>query len=460
MSESAPLVPLDRIQWITGKLQDPTGRAFVFEGGVYRTVMPSAAERVRRMLDAGIVKQLVERGLLVPTEIAPFNVAGAAFVLKHRRAPFNTSAFEWCRPLLRDTALAWLDLNLALEAHGMATVDAHWGNFGQFGCCRPTWLDFGSISNLRAADQAISEFHQFFRNPLRLAAQSSGLARLVRGINHLGGLSDYEAQSLSYAALPGGRKIQNAVDRTRSAMARTRKRLGMKPSAQPASARRDTLMREREEIAALDFPKMKTTWGDYHTEGMLAGAVADLYAEPRRAGILRSIEKVNPKTAIDLAGNAGFYSVFTARRGAQVLSTDYDETACERFYELARGLNEPLELTTACADVTRQPFERPHLPRHAEMVLALALTHHLTLGQGYSFPSVIGMLARYTTDALLVEYMPNGLGGDVRRPDPLPDWYDRAIFENELNQRFASVELVTENKLPQWRALYLARGKR
>jgi hypothetical protein len=56
--------------------------------------------------------------------------------------------------------------------------------------------------------------------------------------------------------------------------------------------------------------------------------------------------------------------------------------------------------------------------------------------------------------------MPNGLGGDVRRPDPLPEWYDRAIFESELRKRFEHVELVTENKLPQWRAVYLARGKR
>lgn len=448
----------DGARWLTESMLDPTGRVFLHEGEIYRAVRASAAERVRRFFDKGIAATLVEKGLLVPVEIGGPAVGGAALVLRHKRVPFLTAAHEWCRPLLRDAALVWLDLNLALAPHGLATVDAHWGNFGQLGCCRPTWIDFGSIAELTAGDQGISEFHTYFRNPLRLAARSSGLSRIARGMLQTGGLNDNEAESMNFAAVPGGRQLHYALSRGRvfwkKKIARTRK-------VAPGIASRESLLqREREELAAIDFPKMKTTWGDYHPDLLFADKIPDLFGDPRRAAILRAIESIRPRRAIDLAGNAGFYGFYTARLGAEVLATDFDETACERLYEFARTVTEPLSVTTACYDVTRPPFERPLLPRRADLVLALALTHHLTLGQGFSFAFVVETLARYTTDALLVEYMPAGLGGTAPKPDPLPEWYAREIFEAELRARFTHVELLNESKLPQWRALYLARGKR
>lgn len=451
--------PLRGSHWITGMVFDPTGRVFYHEGTIYRSIYPTAAARVRGMFQSGLIDELVSRSLLIPTELTDIEVPDGGVILKHQRVPFLTAGYEWSRLQLRDAALAWLDLNLALLPRGLATVDAHWGNFAQTNLCQPTWIDFGSISELKSGDQGLAEFYRYYRNPLQLATRSSGLARLTRAMNQTGGLNDYELSSLAFAMVPvGGRQLQNCLDRLKRGWRRLRARLGM--STRPGPEKREGLLRRlRDEVAALHFPEMGTAWGDYHPSGLFDNAEA-LPPDNRRNAILATLDRLQPRRVIDLASNAGFYSFYAARLGADVLAIDYDEKAIERLYAFARTRPEALNIACACGDVMRPPHERTSLRRDADLVLALALTHHLTLGQGFSFSSVLDTLARYTTDKLLVEFMPHGLGGTVPKPDPLPTWYTRENFEAELAARFERVSIVTENQRPQWRVLYLAEGKR
>jgi len=450
--------PLRGSHWLTGMLFDPTGRVFYHEGSIYRSIYPSATARVRGMFQSGLIRELIERGLLIPTELTDIEVPDGGVILHHQRVPFLTMGYEWSRPQLRDAALAWLDLNLALAPHGLATIDAYWGNFAQTKLCQPTWIDFGSIVELKCGDQGLTEFCRYYRNPLLLATRSSGLARLTRAVNQTGGLNDYELSSLAFAMAPfGGRKLQNCFDRLKRGWRRLRARFGA--TARPGPEKRAELLRRlRDEIGGLRFPEMGTPWGDYHPSALFQDADS-LPPDTRRSAVLATLDRLRPRRVIDLASNAGFYSFYAARLGADVLAVDHDEKAIERLYTFARTCARPLSVTCACGDVMRPPHERTSLRREADLVLALALTHHLTLSQGFSFPSVLDTLARHTTDKLLVEFMPHGLGGTAPKPHPLPAWYRREHFEQELSARFHRVSIVTENQLPQWRVLYLAEGK-
>jgi SAM-dependent methyltransferase len=452
--------PLPDSYWLTGSSLDPTGRAFYHKGEIYRLVRASAVERVRNMFAMGIVSELVDRGLLIASEITDIPAPDGGIILRHETVPFLTAGHEWTRPQLKDAALAWLDLNLALAKHGLTTVDAQPANFGQVGRCQSTWIDFGSISTLEFGDQTILPFRRFYTNPLRLAQRSRGLSRLARAINQTGGIDDYELGSLTFAASPiAGRQMQNAYDRVCSKFRNWRKKMGMQPWSRDPRNREKVLQRERDTISGMTFPDMTTEWGNYQ-KSHLFEEQASLAEEPRRAAILQTIERVNPKRVIDLASNAGLYSFFAARRGAKVLAMDLDEKAIERLYAYARSQNEKISIAAVCGDVTRPSFERLNLPREADLVLSLALTHHLMLRQGHSIPYVVELLTRYTSNALLVEFMPNGLGCTVPLPAPLPDWYKIEPFEAELRTRFEKVSVVAEFKLPAWRVLYLAEGKR
>jgi SAM-dependent methyltransferase len=256
-----------------------------------------------------------------------------------------------------------------------------------------------------------------------------------------------------------GRQLQNGWDRIRRGWRRMRARFLGEAAAASKDSRQSLLERERARIEGLRFPNLGTTWGEYHP-ARLFEYPETLPPDARRSAILETVERLRPRRVIDLASNAGFYSLHAARRGAEVLAIDYDEQAIERLYHFARNSSEPLNLTCACGDVMRRPHERVEAWREADLVLALALTHHLTLGQGFSIPAVLDAIARPVTDKLLVEFMPHGLGGTAPKPDPLPSWYRRDVFEGELSKRFQRVSIITENQRPQWRVLYLAEGKR
>lgn len=460
---SVAALPLDRVQWITESLLDPTGRVFALDGEVYRAIYPEAADRVRKMFEIGLVADLVDRGLLIGTELTDLTLAGAGLVLRHKKVPYLTASAEWCRPLLRDAGLCWIDLNLALLKYGYGTIDAHWGNIGQIDCCRPVWIDFGSIGLLTATKQGIAEYRRFYRNPLQVASRSAPLARFTRGISQTGGLSDYELWCLRCAALPvGGRYVQGVGDRLRRFSSRFTRRTSSSRSEPLDLLRREALLRqEREELETIEFPKLQTTWGEYHPNLLFQPGYQQLYDDPRRAAILRTIEAVRPRRAIDLASNAGFYTFFAARLGAESLGVDFDEAAVERLYQFARSHSaDGIKVSCACYDVTRLVYPRAATERKADLVLALALTHHLILGQGCSLSHVANVLANYSTDALLVEFMPNGLGGTKPQPDPLPAFYTLDGFLTALQTRFASVEVVADNKVPSWRVLILCRGVR
>jgi SAM-dependent methyltransferase len=449
---SATYIPPERVEWLTEFLFDTTGRVFRYEGEIYRAIYPQAVARVEALFTSGVIDEVVASKLLVPTERTALSLEGYGLVLKHRHLPFITAATEWCRSFLREAGRVYLDLNTVLARHGLCTIDAHPGNYGQMGCCRPVWLDFGSITPLESADAGLAQFRRFFTNPLTFAAKNAVLTRFTRAINFTGGISDEELAAIGESDSLANRVASAIGSRLRSILPRE------KNAGADSGARISLLDKHREELDAFVFPELETTWGDYHPASHLEGDV-DLYGTPRRAAILRTIERLKPRRVIDLASNAGFYSVFAAKTGAEVLAVDYDEAAVERLFAFSRTPKaEGLQITCACCDVTRPTVLRNPMPREADLVLALALTHHLALGQKCTFSKIASLLAPYCSDSLLVEFMPCGLGGNVPKPDPLPTWYNLENFMEALRTHFGSIEIVAENKEPQWRVLILARN--
>ena len=174
------------------------------------------------------------------------------------------------------------------------------------------------------------------------------------------------------------------------------------------------------------------------------------------------MESLASKRVIDLASNAGYFSFFAARRGAEVLALDIDEPSVELLYAFARQDKAALPVTCAVRDIT-EPLtsERAiRVERRGDLVLALAITHHLCMVEGYTFEFVARLLASYTTDAAMVEFMPYGRGVEGPKPDPLPEWYSLGKFLAHLLKHFTTAEVVADNHERAWRILILCRGAR
>jgi len=454
--------------WINEKIGDSTGRVFIAGGRVFRGIYPESEERVRELFTNGLVQQLVESGHLIRTWISEERFPGFNLVLEHEKVAFFTEGNEWCYSLLRDTAMAWIDLNLLLLKRSMAISDAHAYNFGQVGASRPVWLDFGSLRKITSTEQAFVPFEQNFLTPLRIVSRAPELGKVVHSMIRDGGITKLELQAFPAAVIPRPwRWLGRAVVKLRrwksEAIRRGGEALKLTPDSTIEPTRRARQLEAwKEELNEMDFGGVYSFWGGYHQRVRLTHG--DLEAPPpdqRTAAILKEIGALKPKRVIDLASNAGYFSFFAAARGAEVLAVDFDEPSIEKLYSFLKKEQPNWKVTCAVRDVTAPLIggRAIRVERSADLVMALALMHHLNLTEGYTFKFIADLLASYTTDAALVEYMPCGRGGTKPKPDPLPAGYTLENFLVHLRERFATAEVVADNKEHAWRTLILCRGR-
>ena len=428
------------VRWIGPRGLDPVGRVFLWNGCYFRTVRHGVGARVRRLFDEGIVAKLVAKGWLVETEIAPFLMDGADLILAHKTVPFETWPQDWSRSMVRDAAEIWLRINLELLPFNLGLVDAHGGNFAQFENSRLTWLDFGSIGQITKSVMGLDEFRSWMANPVAVIAGRPELAGMVRSAFRDGGVSDAQARAI--------------LGRPKWSLSRFL--TGRAIAAEKTVQERRRLLLERELASLPDtLQPPGTYWQSYQQSNPLPPIEGKLNA--RRTAVRDIIRELKPRTVADLAANEGFFSFMAARMGATVFALDFDEGAVESLYRHARQLSHSMNVTTAWANVlVPRRMEQP-----AELALALALTHHLALGQKYRWEYPVKMLASYTSDALLTEFMPNGLCGRETPKEPLPEWYTLDSFLKALGVHFREVNVVDYPASPEAipRTMILCRGR-
>ena len=425
------VLPVDRLRWIGIRFLDRNGRTFEFEGEIYRAIYQRKAAHVRGLFETGLVSRLVERGWLIDTEMTDLEVPGFGLVLRHRRAPFThaTGSYHWTGSLLLRAAQTYLDLNMELAMHDLCLVDGQGANIAQIDCCRPVWIDFGSIVPLEEPKTGLATYARFFGNPLKLLGRSSQLGQITRQLIRGGGIHDHELASLS---LSPERALRRGIQRARGLIERAQL-----ASGDLRSRRRRALEMAHGELPS-HLPAIATRWGEYSKKSSLPPGYEQ--SSPRARAILEVLKRLRPKQVVDLACNAGFFSFMAARQGAEVLAVDYDEAAVEKLDVFARECREPLSVTSACFDVMREARQHVVLPQ-GDLVLALALTHHLSLSQSYPFAHIASVFARYSRHALVVEFMPNGCGGK-KGAEALPEWYTQDNFLKAFQMHFQRVEII------------------
>jgi hypothetical protein len=77
----------------------------------------------------------------------------------------------------------------------------------------------------------------------------------------------------------------------------------------------------------------------------------------------------------------------------------------------------------------------------SDVVLALAITHHLLLTQGHKIEEIFEKTKSFSKNYVFVEFMPLGLWGGDRNIKPnVPDWYTSDFFENKFQKYFQLIK--------------------
>jgi hypothetical protein len=168
-----------------------------------------------------------------------------------------------------------------------------------------------------------------------------------------------------------------------------------------------------------------------------------------------------------LGGNVGTFSRAAAASGANVLSFDVDPACVERNYLRVRDEQEPrvlpllMDLANPSPGAGWEGAERMSLLERgpADAVLALALVHHLAIGNNVPLDRIARFLAR-AGRSLLVEFVPKS-DSQVKRllvvREDVFDGYTAEGFERAFAEHFE-----IDRRVPlagSERALYAMTGR-
>jgi ribosomal protein L11 methylase PrmA len=386
-----------------GSFRDPSGSVYRSGDCILRTVMPGAAsEAYRAARDAGLFRELAERGYLLPieeTETPPFeSMASAAHVLRTPRLPFVCYPYEWSFALHRKAALLHLDLHLAALERGFELSDASAYNV-QFQGPSPVFIDHLSLRPYRdgAVWAAHRQFCMQFLNPLLchsvLKVPPNNLFRgSLEGIEPelLAPLLPFRSK-LSWTVLT--HVVMQAAFQRRASARRAESTRKLRQVSISKSALTGMLLGLRRTIAAMKPPSHATLWSDYADCNSYAAAEADA----KRAFVVGMVEKVRPQLMVDLGCNTGEYSEAALAAGAgRVIGFDFDHGALNLAVARAEGKKLdflPLWLDAANPSPSQGwgQTERLGLAERlrADAIIALALVHHLAISRNIPLDSVV-----------------------------------------------------------------------
>jgi hypothetical protein len=407
-----------------GSYRDPSGFVFRRDGVLYRQINEPFADEWAAFESSGLHKALVDGGLLVADRPASVELApehGAVAVIQPDELEFISYPFEWSFSQLKDAALLTLRAQALAGERGMTLRDASAYNV-QFKHGKPILID--TLSFERAApDQPWKPYRQFCENflaPLALMAHRDGrLGQLLRT------WIDGVPLDLASELLPRSTRFFApglAAHIHLHARAQRQHAGSSGPDGAASTAPRTVTMSETRRLALLDhlrrtieglhLPAHGTVWADYadQTSYSAAGTASK---ESIVREMLEAVAADGGKRAWDMGANTGRYSQIAAEAGFWVLALDIDWAAVERHYLALRTSGEQ-RITPLLADIAEpspaigwENSERASLIErsNADVLVALALVHHLAIGRNVPLPMISRLMARLSPN-LIIEWIP------------------------------------------------------
>ncbi len=410
-----------------GSFRDRHGRVFYRDGAVYRALSGQAIKVWERLEKTRFFPRLVEEGLIVrtrrveaaelaSTDLPPGDWAG---ILHHETVPYVSYPYEWPFRMLKDAALLQLRLISESLAEGMILKDATPYNV-QWNGSRPVFIDIPSFEPLPpgGAWTGYRQFCSLYLYPLMLQAYRSlpfqhWLRGSLEGISPrecrdlLSGLDWFRSGVLLHVWLQS--RFQEKYGARKESASQLLKDAGFNRKAILSNVSRLARL-----VSRLRWTPPASQWTGY--------AGDNSYSKPdresKREFVRWAVGRRRWKTTWDLGANTGDYSRLAAAGSDYVLAMERDSASVDLLYRGLRreGPANILPLVVNLADPSPslgwRGRERTSLIRRGspELVLCLALIHHMVIDANIPLPEFVEWLA--------------GLGGSlviefVRRDDPM-----------------------------------------
>ena len=437
--------------------RDPAGHLLLKENYALRRINAAAADEACRFLRSQFRESLEQSGDLIASEVVEAGSLDAEaagqtepgeLLLRHPRIDPISYPWEWTRGQWR--AAAELTLRMAQKA-----IDAGWMLKDAtplnvlFAGARPIFVDVLSFEPRSPHSTVWLAYGQFVRTFLLPLAAAKYLSWPLQAT--LFWRDGYEPGQL-YRALPVWRLLDpNLVDVVTLAtlMEREKGKPQSLPSNSPMADRKLAAHILHKRLARLGLQIRNMTKGVSKSEWSAYEQSASHYQpvdiDRKQEFVRGALERCRPARVLDIGANTGTYSLMAAGAGAEVVALDSDAAALETLWRAA--FDQGLPVTALVANIARptpaagwrnreQLSLLERLSGRFDLVLMLAVIHHLILREQIPLTHIGELCAALTRRWLVLEWVPPS--------DPMFQEWLRGrdelygqLTESDLNRAFA-----------------------
>jgi ribosomal protein L11 methylase PrmA len=430
--------------------RDPSGYVFYHNNILYRQVNLCFKDDYDLFIGSGLYQHLVDSSLMIQHTEDVANYTGDADRYKTLRPqPLSLLSYpyEWCFDMLKDAAL--LTLKLATEAmkFGMMLKDAsaynvQWHNgkmifidtlsFEKYNAAKP-WIAYRQFCEQFLAPLALMHYRQL---PLQrlLLSYPEGIPlliakKLLPWTSKLS-LNSYLHLHLHASIITRSSQPQPILNNNQSHKAFS-------------STKLTNLLRSLEElIHSFKMSDKSGVWSGYYDEALQRGE----YVEQKEKIVEALISGLPLKTAIDVGANEGTFSKLMVGKNITTISADLDHYSVNRLYistkETSGSKILPLliDFSNPSPAVGVNNEERASLlsRTNRDLVLALAVIHHLAIGKNITFHQIADLFAALGS-YLIIEFVPKEdekVQLMLAQKKDIYDWYNEAAFVAAFEERF------------------------
>lgn len=402
----------------TATFRDPAGSLTLEADRVVRTVYPDSRAAVLEFLDSAFCQRLQERGDLVAASVVEHGGPPGTLTLLHPRIAISTYPWEWT--LSQWLAAAALTLRLCEEAleFGWILKDATPLNILFVGS-HPVLVDILSFERLLPGGSIWLAYGQYVRTfllplvmrrlmgwPLVLTMHARDGYEPARLYGELGWTQRLSRAALWPITLPA------LLERRDPEAGAT----GLATKKQDPGLAMHVL---RGSLATLGRQTRRAAGGQASSDWSRYTATLTHYSEAERAAkrawVATRLTELAPARVLDVGANTGEFSRLAAEGGAEVVALERDEAAADRIAGMAAELGLPV--LAVHADLARptpamgwgnaeQSSLLSRLRGQFDLVMLLAVVHHLLVMEQIPLPAIMGLCHRLTRRWLVLEWVP------------------------------------------------------
>ena len=409
--------------------RDPSGQTFLLNGRVLRCVFPAGLADLASALKSPTLAKFRAKGDLVGANrisapegrrLSQLFLGGAeALWLEHPPIWFPSYPYEWPAEMLYRAGKLTLEAASDLVEENLGLKDASAYNV-LFEGTRPVfidWLSFEKRNGKAGRWLPFAQFTKHFLLPLALfkfKRQScpDSFLRQRDGIDELEAFRRCSFWERWFTPLVFLISIPTVL----SKLARASHLYEPSDSTDSEKAQfllgflLASLKRKLNRLAPREVKPSR--WSGY-MESSRFHYDADQF-RTKEDFVRSTLAGVKAKRVLDVGCNTGHFSLLAARAGARVIAIDSDEATVGKAFRAATEAK--ADVQTLVVDIARPtpaigwnnsefPSFLKRADRAFDVVMMLAVVHHLSIAEGIPLPEIAGLAARMTNGHLIVEFV-------------------------------------------------------